>query len=143
MSSPIDIDALRLAMQSDATTTPPRIVALLVALALFGVILETVRRRKIREEFTPVWMTCAFVILGLGLSLDSLIWFTNLIGAWTPSSTVFFFGLIFLLAICLGYAVRLSQLSNRVKILAQELAIMKASEPGSVAPRDDVGRPSS
>lgn len=127
--SNIDIEALRIALQSQAANTATRMVAIVFAVAMFVAILETVRSRKIREEFTPIWMTCAFAILALGISFDWLIWFTNVIGAWTPSSTVFFFGLSFLLVISLGYAVRLSQLSNRVEALAQELAIMRAREP--------------
>jgi Uncharacterized conserved protein (DUF2304) len=43
------------------------------------------------------------------------------VGAWTPSSALFFFGELFLLAICLNYAVRLSGLTLQVKNLAQEL----------------------
>jgi hypothetical protein len=80
----------------------------------------------LREDLTPIWLTAAFGILALGISFDLLIWLTRLIGAWTPSSTVFFFGLVFLTVISLNYAVRLSSLSNNVKTLAQEIAILKA-----------------
>ena len=63
------------------------------------------------------------------VSFDLLVWITDLIGAWTPSSTVFFLGLVFLMAISLGYAVRISTLTNQVKRLAQELAILRAELP--------------
>ena len=128
---PIDVESVRVALQAQSVTFTVRVVALLGAFALFITVFEAVRRRKIREDFTPIWLTCATAILLLAASFDALIWFTNLIGAWTPSATVFFFGLAFVVAVSLGYAVRLSTLSSQVKTLAQEIAILKAKRPES------------
>jgi hypothetical protein len=121
----LDGEAIKSIFQQHSVAFSSRVVALVFAALLFGVVLECVRRRKLLEEFTPIWMTCAFAILGLAISFDVLIWITDLIGAWAPSSTVFFFGLAFLMAISLSYAIRLSTLSNQVKILAQELALIR------------------
>jgi len=126
MNPVLDVETLRAVFQQQAVTVASRVVALVASATLFAVVLEAVRRRKLREEFTPVWITAAAAILLLSLSFDLLIWLTNLIGAWTPSSTVFFFGLIFLTAISLGYAIRLSTLANQVKTLTQELAILRS-----------------
>ena len=63
------------------------------------------------------------VVSTVGPLLDAL---TRAIGAWTPSSALFFFGQIFLVAICLNYAVRLSQLTLQVKNLSQELAVLRS-----------------
>ena len=125
MTPPVDIESLRAALQAQSVTTTTRIVAFIAGVSLFIAVLEAVRRRKLREEFTPVWLTAATAILVLSVSFHLLIWITNLIGAWTPSSTVFFFGLAFLTAISLGYAIRISTLSNQVKTLAQELALLR------------------
>ena len=66
--------------------------------------------------------------------------------AWTPSSTLFFFGLVFLLTVCLNYAVRLSGLSLQVKLLAQEVALLRqklaaATSEGDAAAGADDARP--
>jgi drug/metabolite transporter (DMT)-like permease len=129
VSTTLDPEAIRQVLQQQSVTLTVRVVALLVAAALFLAVSETVRRRKLREDFTPIWVTCAIAILLLALSFDALVWFTNLIGAWTPSSAVFFFGLVFLVAISLSYAVRLSALTDQVKTLAQEIAIANAEHP--------------
>ena len=47
------------------------------------------------------------------------------VGAWTPSSTLFFLGLLFLLVVSLNYAVRLSGLRREMSTLAQELALLR------------------
>ncbi len=126
MNPDIDIEMLRAVFQQQSTTMTARLIALLAGGALFAAVFEAVRRRKLREEFTPVWVTAAAAILLLSVSFDLLIWLTNLIGAWTPSSTVFFFGLVFLTAISLSYAIRLSTLSNQVKVIGQELSLLRA-----------------
>jgi len=133
----LDAATIKAILQGQSITLSTRVVAIVAAGLLFGGVLECVRRRKLLEEFTPIWMTCALGILALAISFDVLIWLTDLVGAWTPSSTVFFFGLAFLMAISLGYAIRLSTLSSQVKILAQELALMQA-ERAQPRPRSDV-----
>ena len=129
MNQPITAELIRTLLQTHSVTLTVRVVALVAAAVLFIAVFEAVRRRKLREEFTPIWLTCAGAILVLALSFDLLIYFTNLIGAWTPSSAVFFFGLIFLVAISLGYAIKLSTLVGQVKTLAQEVAIANAIRP--------------
>jgi hypothetical protein len=124
--STIDTATLRQIFLQEEMATSTRVVALLGATLLFGTVLEAVRRRRLLEEFTPIWMGCAIAILALAFSFDLLVWITDLLGAWTPSSTVFFLGLAFLMAISLSYAIRLSTLSTRVKILSQELAVLRA-----------------
>ena len=130
--STFDIGTLRQIFLQEEVATSTRVVALVGATLLFAAVLEAVRRRRLLEELTPIWMGCALAILVLALSFDLLVWITGLLGAWTPSSTVFFLGLAFLMAISLSYAIRLSTLSTHVKVLAQELAILRTefeSEP--------------
>jgi hypothetical protein len=102
-----------------------RWVAVLGALGLTAVILWLVRRRTLREEYTPIWLGVAAGVLALGLSRELLHGLTRVLGAWSPSSTVFFLGQAFLVAICLNYAVRLSALTLKTKNLAQEVALLR------------------
>ena len=121
-----DAVALRELLMSAPGSGATRIVALVGSLSLVAVVLLLVRRRKLREEYTPIWIAAAVAIAVIGIDLDVLRGVANLIGAWTLSSTVFFLGEIFLIAICLNYAVRLSQASLRLKNLAQEVALLRA-----------------
>ena len=136
MISDTDVVTLRNLLELQANNASTRVVAFVGAISLAGVVLELVRRRRLREEFTPLWLTTAIVILFFGSYFPALIWMTRLLGAWTPSSTVFFLGLAFLTGISLGYAVRLSTLSTQVKVLAQEVAILKARPPLAAPARD-------
>lgn len=100
-------------------------LAIVVALALAGVVLALVRRRTLRAEYTPIWMGLSVLLLLVAINLDVLRTVARALGAWTISSTVFFLGEFFLLAICLNYAVRLSQAGVRIQTLAQETALLR------------------
>jgi hypothetical protein len=102
-----------------------RLLALVLSFGLVCVVMWLVRRRTLRAEYTPIWMGVAFGLFLVGLNLDVLRGIARFLGAWTISSTVFFLGELFLLAICLNYAVRLSQSGTQIRRLAQELALLR------------------
>ena len=116
-------------------STATRVLAILLSLVLVSVVLLLVKRRTLREEYTPIWVAVAGAIATLSLFHPLLEALTRAIGAWTVSSALFFFGQLFLLAICLNYAVRLSRLSLQVKNLSQELAVLRAEQDELRAPR--------
>lgn len=105
-----------------------KIVAILIALSVFFVILELVRRRKLREEYSWLWLATGMMLVVLTLWYDLLVWITGLIGAMAPTSTLFFFGLIFLMLVCIQFSMRISKLTNQVKDLAQEVTLLRAGE---------------
>lgn len=102
-----------------------RLVALVFSVCLVCIVLWLVRKRTLRAEYTPIWMGVAFGLFVVALNMDILRGITKILGAWTISSTVFFLGEFFLLAICLNYAVRLSQAGTQIRRLAQELALLR------------------
>ena len=126
MEQKITLEELRELFLSAEESNAARIVAVLVSVALTAVVLQLVRRRALREEYTPIWLGVAAAFLLVSLRFDLLRSLTRAIGAWTPSSTLFFLGELFLLAICLNFAVRLSRASVQLKNLGQELAILRA-----------------
>ena len=102
------------------------VLAIVLSSVLLITVLWKVRKRKLREEYTPIWVVLATCLMLICLRLDWLRVVTRAIGAWTPSSTLFFLGELFLVWICLNYAVRLSRHTTQLKNLAQEMAILRA-----------------
>ena len=126
MEPTLNPDELRELFLSIAEPGTARVLALGCSLLLVAVVLWLVRRRSLREEFTPIWMAVAFALALLSIRLDWLRWLTRAVGAWTPSSVVFFLGEVFLVVVCLNYAVRLSKAGVEIKNLAQEVALLRA-----------------
>jgi len=107
-----------------------KLLAAVLASALLIFIIETVRRRKLREEYAWLWVLVGIVILTLAL-WPGLLWtITKLLGIELPVNTVFFFGLMFMVFINLHFSVKISELTNQVKRLAQEISILEGGRRG-------------
>lgn len=102
-----------------------KIFAIIISLVLLVFIIELVRRKKLREEYSWLWLLTGTVILILALWYDLLQGITHLIGAGLPTSTLFFLGLVFLILIAIQFSVKVSELNNQVKNLAQENGLLK------------------
>jgi hypothetical protein len=84
-----------------------------------------VRRKKLREEYSWLWIMTAVIIALLVLGYDALVLITKLIGAVLPTTTLFILAILFLMVISLHFCVKLSVLTEKVIKLTQELAILK------------------
>jgi len=118
-------EEMREAYLSTTQSVPVRVAAVALGLGLLATVLVLVRRRTLREEYTPIWVAVSLVIAVVGVHLELLNAFTRAIGAWDPTSTIFCLGELFLVAICLNYAVRLSRYSIQIKNLGQETALLR------------------
>ena len=126
MNETLSPEQLREAFLAAADPSSARVLALTCSLLLVSAVLWLVYRRGLREEYTPIWMGVALALVLVSVRLDWLYALTRAIGAWTPSSLIFFLGEIFLVVICLNYAVRLSRNGVEIKNLAQEVALLRA-----------------
>ena len=102
-----------------------KIFAIIISLALLIFIIELVRRKKLREEYSWLWLLTGTIILILALWYDLLQTITHLIGAGLPTSTLFFLGLVFLILIAIQFSVKVSELNTQVKNLAQDNGLLK------------------
>lgn len=106
-------------------TIQQRVAAILIACAIFIVVLELVRKRRLREEYSWLWLVTGAGLILLTVRYDLLVIISRLIGAALPTSTLFFFGLIFLMLVCLQFSIRISRLTDQVKNLTQEIALLQ------------------
>ncbi len=113
-----------------------KIFATIASLAIFVVIIYLVKKGKLREEYSWLWLLTGAVVLVLVIWYDLLLFLTKLIGAVTPTTTIFIFGIVFLMFISLHFAVKISSLSDQVKNLAQKLSLHEAEKEG----KDDHAR---
>jgi hypothetical protein len=102
--------------------TKAQILAVIVTLAIFVLILELVRRRRLVERYALLWLATALALLILSIWTDGLDVIKSAMGIQEPANAIFIlaFGVIFLLL--LNFSVATSRLSEETKILAQETA---------------------
>jgi len=102
------------------------ITVIALSLLLLFYVFELVRRRHLNEEYSISWLVAGIVIFILAIWRNVLDSITRLIGGTYYTSTLFFFGILFLIVINLHFSVRISGLSNMVRRLSQELALVKS-----------------
>ena len=103
-----------------------QITAALAATFLLLIIIDLVRRRRLREEYAWLWLCLTVTMLAFTLHLNWLIQLTHMMGARVASSGVYFLGIFFLVLICLHFSIKSSQLTERLKTLAQRTALVEA-----------------
>lgn len=102
------------------------LLSLVASLAGLAIVIELVRRRKLREDYSLLWLATAVAVLLLSLSKPIYDQIAVLIGVVTyPPALLFVVAILFVLMLLLHYATVLTKLSGENKRLAQELALLR------------------
>jgi hypothetical protein len=102
------------------------LLGLAASIAGLLLVLELVRRRRLREDYSLLWLVTAAVLILLTLSRPLLDQLAALLGIVTyPPAAIFAVAVLFMLAILLHYATVLTRLARENKQLAQQMAILQ------------------
>jgi len=102
-----------------------QVIAIVVSISLFLYILYLVRKKKIKEEYSLLWLSSSFVFILFSIWRDGLEYFAKLIGIAYPPAALFLLLLLAIFLILIEFSINISKLSEQNKILAQELAILR------------------
>jgi hypothetical protein len=108
---------------SDTNTT--QYIAIAVSISLFLFILYLVRKKKIKEEYSLLWLSSSIVFIFFSIWRDGLEYFAALMGIAYPPAALFLILLLAIFLILIEFSINISQLSEKNKILAQELALLR------------------
>jgi hypothetical protein len=101
-----------------------QLFAVIALVGLVVLVLELIRRRRLMERYAIVWLAAVFALLGLAVSTDVLESFSNLLGIAYPPTALFVVAFAFIALLLLHFSTAVSRLTDQVKILAQEHALM-------------------
>ena len=87
-------------------------------------VLELVRRKKLKEEYSLLWIFTVVVLLVLSIWRDSLKLIAKALGIFYPPNALFVVGSMFILAILLHFSVVISSFKKEHQVLAQMFAIL-------------------
>jgi hypothetical protein len=100
------------------------VVALLGTVSLLVIIVEAIRRRRLSENYSLVWLLMASVLMVLSLWRHGLDVLGDLIGIFYPPSALFVVGFGAVLLILFRFSIVISQLTEQNRRLAQHLALL-------------------
>ena len=102
-----------------------KIMAIVVCGSGLLLIIELIRRGRLKEKYSLLWLFAGTVLLILTLSRKLLEYLSSLVGIYYPPSFLFLLAFLFLLLITLHFSSVISGLSEKNKQLAQELALLR------------------
>jgi hypothetical protein len=89
------------------------------------VIVELIRRGRLKEKYSLLWLFAGTILLIFSSSRYLLEYVSALVGIYYPPSFLFLLAFLFLLLITLHFSSVISGLSEKNKKMAQELALLR------------------
>jgi hypothetical protein len=102
-----------------------KILAIVGSGTVLLLVVELIRRGRLKERYSLLWLFAGGVLLILSSSRNILEYISNRVGIYYPPSFLFLLAFLFLLLITLHFSVTISGLSEKNKRLAQELALLR------------------
>lgn len=109
-------------------TIQQKMFAIFVSIFIFIIIINLVKNKKLKEEYSWLWLLTGLLIIIMVLWYDILLMLTHLIGAVLPTTTLFIFAILFLMCLALNFAIKISALTDQVKNLSQKVSLMEAEK---------------
>ncbi|MBM3240335.1 DUF2304 domain-containing protein [Candidatus Poribacteria bacterium] len=100
------------------------IIFLVGLTGLLIIVLELVRRKKLKEEYSLLWIFTVVVLLTLLIWRGSLKLIAHALGIFYPPNALFVIGSMFILAILLHFSVVISSFKRKQQELAQQFALL-------------------
>jgi hypothetical protein len=101
-------------------------VGLAVSVVLLLLVLELVRRKRLNEEFSLLWVAGALAVLGLSLRRDLLDRTARWLGVYYPPSLLLLILLVVVFVGSLSISVVLSRHRRQIERLIEDSAILSA-----------------
>jgi len=101
-------------------------IGLVVGVALVLLVLELVRRKRLNEEYSLLWVVGAVLVLGLSLRRDLLDRTARWLGVYYPPSLLLLVLLVVVFVGSLSISVVLSRHRRQIERLMEDSAILSA-----------------
>jgi hypothetical protein len=101
------------------------LLGIVAALVTLGVVIEMLRRRRLRERHAVWWLVAGVLALIVGVFPATLAWASALVGVAVPTNLVFFVSVAILFLVCIQHSSELTGLEAQTRILAEKLALQE------------------
>ena len=99
---------------------------LLIVVVMEVLVLAQVRNQKMKEKYAALWLIVGVIMIVLALFPKLLDALSRLVGIETPVNLLFLLAIIMLMGISLHLTLAISKITDDMRTLAEEVAILKA-----------------
>ena len=110
----------------DVMETRARVFAMVIGIVVSVFVINSVRTRKLKEEFALLWLLTSVVLVLTPLAIDYLDLVAYALGIEYPPALIFLLAIITLLLILFQFSLRISRFSEQITLLVQEVAVLNA-----------------
>lgn len=107
---------------------PVQVVAVVVSVLFLLLVIELVRRGKLTEEYSFIWIICALALLGLSLWRGVLHAVARWLGVFYPPAVLLLVLIAFVFVASLYFSVVISRQRKQIERLVEDQAVLAARQ---------------
>lgn len=113
------------------------ILGIVAAFFTFGIVIEMLRRRRMRERHAGWWLVAGSFAIVISLFPQLLEWVASVMGFEAPVNLVFFVSLFVLFLVALQHSSELTQLEEHNRAIVERLIILELKTDESLRSEKD------
>src|SRR5690349_9499430 len=102
-----------------------RVLSIVIACLVLFVVVEMMRRRKLREKYAGIWLVLAAGVVILAVVPSAAQFLAKATGVETPSNFVFFLAGVVLALVALHLSTEVGHLEEEVRTSVEETALLR------------------
>jgi hypothetical protein len=106
-------------------TTASYVLGVVASLLVLIIVIEMLRRRRLRERHALWWLVAGVLALIAGVFPQTLEWAAKLVGVQVPTNLVFFVSIAILFLVCLQHSSELTTVESKTRTLAEQSAMQE------------------
>jgi len=115
----------QIAYNPDVDINRIQILAIAGSLGIFLFVVELIRKKRIKEEYSLLWLFFVSIFVLLSIWRRGLDEFSELIGVAYPPAALFLLLLMAFFMILIQFSIIISKQSESIKKMAQEIGLIK------------------
>jgi bacteriorhodopsin len=100
------------------------IASLILSTVLFFLTIRLVQKGRLDIAYCWIWLGISLGAVLVVVRYSWLEWLSRVIGALTPTTTLFLMGFFVILLMCMQFSLVISQQRRQIKKLSQQLALL-------------------
>lgn len=106
-------------------TVATYVLGIVSAAAILIVVIEMLRRHRLRERHAIWWVVAGVLALIIGIFPSTLEWAAGVLGIQVPTNLVFFVSIAILFLVALQASSELTRLESKTRTLAEQVALLE------------------
>ncbi len=102
-----------------------QIISIVASLSIFFVVVNLVRRRRLKTEYSLIWIMVSVTFIVFSFWRDGIDWLAKLFGIAYAPSVLFIILLVGIILLLIEFSIIISKQSERIKVLVQEIGLLR------------------